>query len=98
MTGKGKSSVSVFLMTVTEAGKSASPKERAAERARVSQVVKNAGARCQLFGTPPNSDNEQMVSLIEGLSSFASRSFANEISAKGFVQADLLFKILKGGP
>jgi hypothetical protein len=97
-TAGGNSSLSVFLMTLTEAGKNASPRERAAERARVSEVVKKADARCQLFATTPKSGNEQLVSLIEGLSTFASKTFANEISRKGFVTADLLFKILKGGP
>ncbi len=96
---KGDSkSLTVYLMTQTSKGLTLNPKEREKDRARVTAFVKKAGARCMLFGVPDKGGPQQLVSLVWGLSAADQVKFADVIGKNGYVDAEMTFHILKGGP
>ena len=96
---KGDSkSLTVYLMTQTNKGQNLNPKEREKDRARVTQFVKEAGAKCMLFGTKDKGGPQQLVSLVWGLSAADQTRFADVVGENGYVDAEMVVSIRKGGP
>jgi hypothetical protein len=96
---KGDSkSLTVYLMTQTSRGQKLNPREREKDRARVTQFVKEAGAKCMLFGTKDKGGPQQLVSLVWGLSSADQTRFADVVGENGYVDAEMVVSIRKGGP
>ena len=91
-------SLTVYLMTQTSRGQKLSPKEREKDRARVTQFVKKAGAKCMLFGVNDKGGPQQLISLVWGLSAADQVRFVDVIGRNGYVDAEMTFHILKGGP
>jgi len=91
-------SLTVYLMTQTNKGQRISPQEREKDRARVTQFVKNAGAKCMLFATTNKGGPQQLVSLVWGLSAADRMKFADVVGKNGYVDAEMVISIRKGGP
>ena len=96
---KGDSkSMTVYLMTQTSKGQKLNPREREKDRARVTRFVKEVGAKCMLFGTKDPGGPQQLVSLVWGLSAADQMRFADVVGKNGYVDAEMVVSIRKGGP